>query len=92
VVAVAIVAGRCSAHVVLLEERLPVHALHILVVLIRLDVEVAHVLNVRVAVPAHRWNVGGINRRFRVVDFPHSMRVSPLARSFPCSLVRYLSS
>jgi hypothetical protein len=23
--------------------------------------------------PARRWNVGGINRRFRVVDFPHSM-------------------
>ena len=74
VVAMAIIAGRRPAHVVLLEQGLAVHALHILFVLIRLDVEVAHVLGVRVAVPARPWNVGCVNRRLGVVDFAHPMR------------------
>ena len=73
-VAMAVIAGRRPAHVVLLEQRFPMDALYILFVLIGLDVEVTHVLRVGVAVTAGRWDVGCVDWRLGVVDFAHSVR------------------
>ena len=61
-IAVAIVAGGRPANVVLLEERFAMNAIDILLVLIRLDPELAHVLGVGMAMAARGRDVGRVDR------------------------------
>ena len=75
VVSVAIVACRSAANVVLFEQRLPVHAFDVFLVLVRWNSEIAHVLGIGVAVAARGRNVGGVDGRLGVVDLANPVRV-----------------